>query len=294
MATAAAPATSMVGTTTSSSVTPTWYDELAGQFGNTASGALSNVANLGNQWFDQPLVAGLTPQQQNVIGQAPATAGQWQPGFQGGLSQVQSASNWDPSQLQQHLNPYLPGVLDEIARRGNQNLTEKIMPSVNRTFTGSGLFGSSGNAEFLNRAIRDTQGEILGQQATTGLSAYNQAAQDYLNWGKLGTEGGQTQMTGSIQGQGQRWDDLTKQYGMEEQQRQNTQQGLTASYEDWLKQLTTPYSLLGGLSQAAGNFMGPYKGASTVINTPNATTSNSLQDLMAIISAVGTGANANV
>lgn len=278
-------------TTTQQTTTPLWYDQLAQQFGNTTSGALTNVANLGNNWYSGPLTASLTTQQQNLIGQAPGTAGQWQAPFQAGMNQVQQSSQWDPNQMQQHLNPYLTGVLDEIARRGNQNLTEKIMPNVNRTFTGSGLFGSSGNAEFLNRGIRDTQDAILGQQATAGLQAYNQASQDYLNWGKLGTEGGQTQMTGAVAGQGQAWSDLAKQYEMEEMQRQNTQSGMDASYKDWMSQLTTPINMMGALSQMTTQFPSLYRGANTQINTPNVPASSSWTDLLALINLVGAGAS---
>jgi len=278
-------------TTTAQPATPLWADQTAQQFGNAMSGALTNVANLGNNWYSGPLTAGLTTQQQNLIGQAPGTAGQWQAPFQAGMNQVQQSSQWDPNQMQQHLNPYLTGVLDEIARRGNQNLTEKIMPNVNRTFTGSGLFGSSGNAEFLNRGIRDTQDAILGQQATAGLQAYNQAAQDYLNWGQLGTQGGQAQTTGALAGQGQAWTDLAKQYELEEQQRLNTQAGMDASYKDWQAQLTTPINMMGALSKMMPDITGMYKGANTVVNTSNPAASSALTDLLALINLVGAGAS---
>lgn len=286
-----ADATNPYGTTsTATASTPLWYDQLAQQFGDTASGALTSVAQLGDNWYNQPLTAGLTNQQQNIIGQAPGTAGQWQPAFQGGLNQVQQSSQWDPNAMQQHLNPYLGGVLDEIARRGNQNLTEKILPNVNRTFTGAGLFGSAGNADFNNRAIRDTQGEILGAQSNAGLQAYNQASQDYYNWGQLGTQGGVNQANMALAGQGQAWGDLEKQYNLEEQQRQNTQQGLTAGYEDWQKQLQTPINMMGALSQMTTQFPSLYRGASTQITTPNASAGSDLQDLLALLSAIGSGA----
>jgi hypothetical protein len=59
-------------------------------------------------------------------------------------------------------------------------LTENILPGVNSTFTGAGQFGSTRNAEFGNRAIRDTQQAIADANAKGMVGAYGQASGDYM------------------------------------------------------------------------------------------------------------------
>ena len=71
-------------------------------------------------------------------------------------------TTYDPSRTQGFLNEYASSVNDELARISNQNLTEKIMPEVNSTFTGAGQFGSTRNGDFLNRAIRDQNYSLMG------------------------------------------------------------------------------------------------------------------------------------
>lgn len=364
------------GTTQASgAMTPEWYDQLSKQFGDTTSGALTQVSNLANNWYNQPLVAGITPEQQAMIGGASSVAGQWQPGYQQGqetiagaqplfnsaadsASQITSglapaqgmwgqagnmmldsadmakqAGTYDPNQLQQHLNPYINGALNSMYDVSNRNLMNNILPGVNQTFTGSGLFGSSRNGDFLNRAIQNQQQTTSDTAGTMLNDAYKNAQSDYYNWGQLGMQGAQnvgnqasalgnlgttsatttgnlfnnqanqfgaqgvntqnlgvTQAQQALQGQTQSWDDLAKTYGYQEQGRQNTQAGLDAAYNDWQKQLTTPYSLLGGLSQMMTQFPALYKGASTQVTVPNPTQTSTLGDLTQILSALNTPA----
>lgn len=113
----------------------------------------------------------------------------------GALGQASSfiggSATYDPNVMQQHLNPYMSGVNDEIARLGNQNLMENVLPGVNSTFTGAGQFGSTRNADFTNRAIRDNQQVISGAQAGAMNQAYGQAADSYQKWASLGQNAGQ-------------------------------------------------------------------------------------------------------
>jgi hypothetical protein len=76
-------------------------------------------------------------------------------------------------------NPYRDQVTNRIAELGTRNLMENILPQVNSTFTGAGQFGSSRNAEFTNRAIRDTQNEILGNVAQSLERGYGTSANIY-------------------------------------------------------------------------------------------------------------------
>ncbi|MCA3698926.1 MAG: hypothetical protein IOB84_03925, partial [Brevundimonas sp.] len=74
-----------------------------------------------------------------------------------------------------YMSPYTSRVVDEIARRGGRNLTENLLPGVNATFTGAGQFASDRHHEFTNRAVRDANESILGQQSQALESGYKTA-----------------------------------------------------------------------------------------------------------------------
>ncbi|MFP5515613.1 MAG: hypothetical protein ACLGJC_21315 [Alphaproteobacteria bacterium] len=78
-----------------------------------------------------------------------------------------------------YMSPYTQQVTDRIADLGARNLSEKLLPAVNKTFIGSGQFGSTRNSEFTNRALRDTQEAVLGQQSQALESGYKTAADIY-------------------------------------------------------------------------------------------------------------------
>jgi hypothetical protein len=91
------------------------------------------------------------------------------------MSKGTNGSEYSPAAMSQYMNPYTSGVTSEIARLGNQNLTENVLPAVNSTFTGAGQFGSTRNGEFNARAIRDNNYGILGQQSKVLADAQAQA-----------------------------------------------------------------------------------------------------------------------
>lgn len=89
-----------------------------------------------------------------------------------------------------YMSPYTSAVTDRIAQLGQRNLTENLLPAVNKTFTGSGQFGSSRNADFTNRAVRDANESILGQQAQALESGYQTAANIYGQDASRALQGG--------------------------------------------------------------------------------------------------------
>lgn len=70
-----------------------------------------------------------------------------------------------PQVMTSYMNPYVNQVVARIAQLNQRNLSENLLPQVNQTFTGAGQFGGTRNAEFTNRAVRDANESILGQQA---------------------------------------------------------------------------------------------------------------------------------
>ncbi|PWC53618.1 hypothetical protein [Azospirillum sp. TSO22-1] len=78
-----------------------------------------------------------------------------------------------------YMSPYTDKVVDRIAQLGQRNLTENLLPAVNDTFIEAGQFGGKRNAEFTNRAIRDANESILGQQAQALESGWATSGQLY-------------------------------------------------------------------------------------------------------------------
>jgi hypothetical protein len=115
---------------------------------------------------------------------------------QGALGQY---ATWNANQQQQFMNPYVQNVVNEQARLSNQNLFENVIPQVNSTFTGAGQFGSSRNADFMNRAIRDQQYNLQGQQGQTLFNAQQAAGNQYKDWTQMGTQASQQDFTNWLQ-----------------------------------------------------------------------------------------------
>lgn len=172
------PTTSTGGTST----VPIMPDYLA-QAQQTIAGQGAALAGQDYQTYQGPRVAGFTPDQlaaQQMTQNAAA-------GTQVDPTQMQGAINYglspfDPNQIAQYMSPYTSAVVNEIGRLGQQNLTQNVMPSVNSTFTGAGQFGSTRNADFLNRGIAENNYATLGQQSQALQQGYTGALNAYTNW----------------------------------------------------------------------------------------------------------------
>lgn len=110
---------------------------------------------------------------------------------------TQSAQNFgasaysDPANFSKYLSPYTSGVTDRIAELGNQNLFENVLPKVQDNFTEAGQPFSMREGMFTNRAIRDNQNTILGNQATALETAYKDAMGNF----QTGTQNQYNMMT---------------------------------------------------------------------------------------------------
>ncbi len=146
---------------------------LTGQAANTAQG----FADIGQNYANSV----------GTIGQAPTYAG---------LDNVgQSAQLFNQGDFNQFMNPYNEQVTNRIAQLGERNLQENLLPHVNDAFIGGGMFGSGRNADFTGRAVRDANESILGQQAQTLQSGFQNSMQNY--------QAGQGRQLAAGQAQGQ-------------------------------------------------------------------------------------------
>lgn len=175
---------------------PSWYldggrqstDYYTNQLGSLPTGGYQGDRTAGLSTLQQSGInqgQGYLDASQNLYQQGADMMGQGGNAMTQGYNRLSGAGQYDPNQMQQHMSPYLNGALNTMANLSNRNLMENVMPGVNSTFTGAGQFGSSRNADFMNRAIRDNQEGIQNNAATMLNNAYGQAAQDYQAWGGM-------------------------------------------------------------------------------------------------------------
>lgn len=143
-------------------------------------GALGQLSAAG-----QGALTGMTSSANNAAGMANNLAGtavgQANAGATGAANQANNAvagpsRNWiDAGTMQQYMSPYTSAVVNEIARLGNKNFSETVMPQIQSAMLGSGQFGSTRNASALGTAAVNNQQNILGQQAQSLESGYTTA-----------------------------------------------------------------------------------------------------------------------
>lgn len=233
----------------------------------------------------QPQVQGALGAASNYIASAPgAVAG--------------PAQAWtDPGTAAAYMSPYTQSVTDEIARLGNQNLNENLIPQVQSQFVGSGQFGSSRNADVLSHTIRDAQTNISGLQSAALQSGYTGAETAFNNDANREQTQGQLQAntgiaagnassnlagtgassaTGLAAGQGALgslqqqlgYNDSTSLAGVGSQEQNLEQTGDTAGYNNFLNQQNYDWTQLGKVQGAVQGAQLP-AGATSSTNTTN-------------------------
>lgn len=295
------PGTQMNPTVNTNAVTlPNWANQLNEQVGGAASGALTQLQ--ATPWYSGPLTAGTSPQQQQLTQQAMNAGTAWHPYYQHGMSAAQQAQgtpinvNYDPAEMPRHLNPYLPGVLDEIQRRGNTTFEQQLR-DMNPAFSGSGAFGSQRWLDANTDLASANQREIGGNIALAGNQAYQQAAKDYYDWGSLeeraaadsariGTDVASTMFNAGNQAQANTWNAIKNPYEMLDKQREIEQQGLTANYADYMARLKAPTEQLGALSQIAQRAINPYTPSATATASTTPPADGQLAQFLKILSGV--------
>jgi hypothetical protein len=225
------------GTETSvDSSLPEWYQNYLQQL----TGKAAAIADQPTEAYPGQRIAGFTPMQEQAFGMAGQQAGQWQPGMQQAQQLAMGSAKYDPGALSQFMNPYQSGVVDEIARLGNQNFTENLMPAANAAFTGAGQFGSSRNQQQVGRTARDVQANITGAQAQALNQGFNTANANYLNWAKQGL-GGSEQLSNLAKAQqGLGYGDVGALSTLGGAQQQLGQQNLDWAYDQFQQQQQQP------------------------------------------------------
>lgn len=285
--TSGTPPASGTSTTSSSASVPDWYSQYIQGIAAKGTQLAGDVQNMG---VPQQTIAGLTPDQLKSFSDVEANQGSWKPGVTAandstvaaqGIANTAStnanaavagpAQNWtDPGTQQSYMSPYTSAVVNEIARQGNLNFNNNIMPGVTGSMIGAGQFGSERNADVLGRAAVQNQQNISGQQASALESGYtgaeNQFNQDAnrqqqqqqtqastaLGAGQLGSttnlqagaqQGALAQTQSALQLQ-----DAKALQAVGQQQQQQTQAGLDTDYDNTVAQQQAGFNNLNTLS----------------------------------------------
>lgn len=262
--------TSSVNDTTST--LPAWLQE----YTRGLAGQATEVAGSDYQTYQAPTdattygqdtwrIAGFDPLQQQANQNIVANQGNYQP-F------LNYASQTLPQAVSSYMNPYTESVVDRIAQLGQRNLSENLLPQVNSTFTGAGQFGSSRNQEFTNRALRDANESILGQQASALQTGFQNASINALN--DLSRQSALGQMTQQLGAQ-----DASLLSTVGQQNQALTQQNFDVAYQDWLNQNNFQKGQLDWLSQIIRGL--PSQQSTYTTNTQTPSLANQLSPLAA-------------
>ena len=299
------------GTTTNTAPWKTQQPYLKTGF-NSAAGLYGQYMDA--PWYEGPMHAGMNGMQRGAADNASNFAmGQGMDLAQGMindssqnlaqngnfLNSANRMANFNPADpTQQNIqnagqyadNPYLNGAIDAASRDVTRNLTEDVLPGINRQAAGTGNTNSSRTGVAEGIALRGAQDRLGDISSTIRADAYNSG----LN---LSEQGRQANMSGMLQGQGMGLDGLNtavgrgmdlRNQGMQgtvnmldlmgragDKYQQDTQGYNDANYKSWEGQYNQPWDLLsrymgavGGnnwgsttSSATAGSPMGAVKGA---------------------------------
>lgn len=261
---------------------PDWYNSYI----QGIAGKATDIAATPYENYPGAQVADFNDDQQRAFQQVRDNVGNYQPALTAAGSAIGAApgavagpaQSWtDPGAASKYMSPYISSVTDEIARLGNQNLTQNIIPQTQANFVGSGQFGSDRNAQVLGQNVRDTQTNISGLQSSALQSGYAGAE------GQFNADANRTQLQGSLQAQTGLQagtalgglGSLTQQLGNNQasslgavggQEQQLEQTADTTAYQNFLNQQNWDWTQLGKVQGAVQGAQLP-TGSSTATNT---------------------------
>lgn len=149
-------------TQTAATTAPDWYNNF-----------LSSLASSGQQAVQQGGVAGASPLQQQAYNTAGTAIAAGQPALAQATNVVTGAAAGPD--INQFMNPYTQGVVNEIGRLGQKQFTDILAPNAVAGAAGSGQFGSRRGMQVYGDVARDVSKNILGQQTGALQAGYKDA-----------------------------------------------------------------------------------------------------------------------
>jgi hypothetical protein len=265
-------------TTTTQNILPAWWEQFTRKLLGDAEAATSGDYIE----YDKPRIAPFQPEQEQAFDLYQRSMGSYQPYFNAATEAVQrgTGSFTDPGVAGRYMNPYIQNVISGIGSTAARNLSENILPQLNRTFVGGGTFGGSRSAEFMRRAVRDTQSQALSKQMEALSDAYKSGADLYGAEASRALTGAERLTSMADQEQQQRFRELAGLESIGQKRQELGQRSADLRYEDFQRQRDYP---LEQVRQRAniGSSVSP-SGAGTQIRSEPGTSG--------LGSALGTGA----
>jgi len=247
-----------MSTTTSQTQTilPQWYTDYATNLLTKARDA----TNQPYQRYDAARIAPFQQEQLDAFSQFKQGMGGYQPYVNSANQALNrgTGSFTDTGVAQRYMNPYIQNVISGIGSTAARNLSENILPQLNRTFVGSGTFGGSRSAEFMRRAVRDTQSAALDKQTAALADAYGAGADLYGDEAARALTGAQQYSQLGQSAQEQRLRELTGLEAIGAKRQELGQTSANLAYSDFERQRDYPITQLqqlagiGGVPSAAG------------------------------------------
>jgi hypothetical protein len=245
-------------TTTSQTQTilPQWYTDYATSLLTKARAATDQPY----QRYDAARIAPFQQEQLDAFSQYKQGMGGYQPYVNSANQALNrgTGSFTDTGVAQRYMNPYIQNVISGIGSTAARNLSENILPQLNRTFVGSGTFGGSRSAEFMRRAVRDTQSQALDKQTAALSDAYGAGADLYGNEAARALTGAQQYAQLGQSAQEQRLRELTGLEAIGAKRQELGQTSANLAYSDFERQRDYPITQLqqlagiGGVPSASG------------------------------------------
>jgi hypothetical protein len=207
------------------------------------------VSSLPYQTYQLPRVASTTAPTQQAYQTVQNAVGDWQNPMNTALTGTQNlGATTSVNNIGAYMNPYTQNVTDRIAQLGARNLTENLLPGVSDQFIRAGSFGGSRMGEFGNRAIRDTQEAILGQQGQALQQGYTQALG--ASQADLARQQGALAQTADLakMQSGLSAADAAALQSIGAEQQAQSQKGLDVAYQDFLTQQQWPQQQINAMS----------------------------------------------
>lgn len=237
-------------TTQTQTILPQWYTDYATNLLSKAQAATSQPY----QRYDAARIAPFQQEQLDAFNQYKQGMGSYQPYLSSANQALGrgTGSFTDPGVSQQYMNPYIQNVISGIGSTAARNLSENILPQLNRTFVGGGTFGGSRSAEFMRRAIRDTQSAALGKQTEALADAYGAGADLYGTEASRALEGARQYSQLGDTAQQQRLRELSGLESIGAKRQELAQTSANLAYGDFERQRDYPLTQLQQLAGIGG------------------------------------------
>jgi hypothetical protein len=241
------PLPNITTTQTASTTAPDWYNQF-----------LSGLSTSGQAAVNTGGIAGASGLQTAAYNAAPTAINAGLPTLNQATDVATGAAG--APDINQFMNPYMTGVVDEIGRLGQKNFTDILAPNAVAGAAGSGQFGSRRGMEVYGDVARDSARATTGQQATALQAGYQNAVQAALQRQQNQTQAGNLLGTLSGQEYTQGVGGLNVLSGLGAQQQATSQAALNypmtaqQNYANLLRGFTVPTS-------QSQTFTGPIPGA---------------------------------